>query len=111
MTDKAIEVKGRGLVCDNPKCDYRNETIAIENYAAWIGALCPDCGEVLLTEDQYEMAQLVMGVVNTVNEMADEPVITKLLKDADLHGSKARMKVKVTKAGGLEVGEIKLETH
>ena len=112
---KAIEVQASGLVCDNPECDYRKDDIAVENYGAWVGALCPDCGEPLLTEEQYEDMQAVLEIVNGLNEIAEDPLVAALLKQADEnyenYGRKASLRIKANREGGLQIGEIEWQDN
>jgi hypothetical protein len=107
--DKPIEVHGSGLVCDNPNCDYEKRDIAMQDYGAWVGALCPDCGEPLLTQAQYNMMSGVLEIVNMVNEMADDPFMAALMGkiDEDMEGRKASFRIKCTKDAEVEVGELK----
>lgn len=109
MEQKPIQVQANGLVCDNPNCDYEKRDIAMQDYGAWIGALCPDCGEPLLTQEQYDLMQDVLSIVNTVNEMADDPFMAALMSkiDSDMGHRQASFSVKATKDASLEVGELK----
>ena len=43
-----------GLKCDNPDCDYKDDTIDSVDYEQHIDKPCPDCGESLLTQDDYD---------------------------------------------------------
>lgn len=36
-----------GLKCDNPECDYKDDTIDVVDYEQHIDKPCPDCGESL----------------------------------------------------------------
>jgi hypothetical protein len=42
-----------GLKCDNPKCDW-SEEVSVDDYMSWIEKPCPKCGEVVLTQKDYE---------------------------------------------------------
>lgn len=107
MDNKPIEVQASGLVCDNENCDYRKDDIAMQDYGAWIGALCPDCGEPLLTQQQYDMMGDVLHIVNSLNELADEPWIAALMSKIDSDEQrKASLRIKASSDGGLEIGEL-----
>jgi|SRR5210317_1166800 hypothetical protein len=108
MEQKPIQVQANGLVCDNENCDYRKDDIAMQDYGAWIGALCPDCGEPLLTQQQYDLMQDVLHIVNSLNEMADDPFMAALMSkiDSDMGHRQASLSIKASSEGGLEVGEI-----
>ncbi len=47
-----MELNISGLKCDN--CTYRNDDIVFEDYKNNIGAKCPECGESLLTQEEYD---------------------------------------------------------
>lgn len=60
-----------GLMCDNEKCDYKDDSIPYEEYENYINKGCPKCGENLLTQFDYdfvenlvEEAKLIAHVVN-----------------------------------------------
>jgi hypothetical protein len=46
-------VKIGGLKCDNPKCGFRDNTIKFSDYPLFINFPCPECGSVLLTQEDY----------------------------------------------------------
>lgn len=113
MDQKPITVESSGLVCDNPECSYEKRDIAMQDYGAWIGALCPDCGEPLLTQEQYDLMSDVLSIVNMVNDMADDPFMADLMSkiDTDMQDRQASFSIKCTKEAELEVGEIKWKDH
>ena len=39
------EVVISGIVCDNPKCDYRDDTVKFEDYPNYVDRPCPKCKE------------------------------------------------------------------
>ena len=64
-------------------------------------------GETLLTEEQYKLLHDVLGLIESVNDVAEEllelgAVPDELLQD----GRRAKFSCKATKDAGLEVGEI-----
>ena len=65
----AVELKVSGLKCDNPDCDFVDMSIDVKDYKKWIGAKCPKCGEILLTEADYRNVKFLMGVVNLANRI------------------------------------------
>lgn len=54
MNRKLIEVNIRGLKCDNPNCDWKDESIPFENYPKYVGHSCPKCGQNILTQECYD---------------------------------------------------------
>ena len=59
------------LVCDNPECDYKllNETptSTVEDSERYINMPCPQCGENLLTLEDYLTHKKLMAVVRWLN--------------------------------------------
>lgn len=62
-------IKIHGLKCDNPKCDYQDNTIKYEDYKKYIGAKCPKCGMVLLTRKEYLMCKFLVRVTELSNKI------------------------------------------
>lgn len=94
-----IEASIDHLKCDNQLCG-RKQPIKLQDMGAWVDALCPDCGHVLLTETDYEMAQQLLEFVNFVEELAQSHEV-----DPMELGPKARLKIG-WKDGELDVGDI-----
>ena len=97
---KHIEARIDHLKCDNEICGYK-QPIKIQDLGAWVGALCPDCGHILLTEEDYEMAQQLLEFVNFVDELAQSIDV-----DPMELGPRAKLKIGF-KDGELDVGDIK----
>jgi len=59
------------IVCDNVRCDFKipNETgdpnIETSHY---INAHCPKCGEILLTQQDYDDSAKLMKTINWANK-------------------------------------------
>lgn len=66
MTD-AVKLNIVGLKCDNPDCDYVNVNVNVEDYEKWLNAKCPKCGEILLTEEDYENVKMLMELTKMTN--------------------------------------------
>lgn len=58
-----------GLKCDNAPCNYRDDTISVEEYESYINAPCPECGAPLLTQADYDQVQLILSAVGVVNSL------------------------------------------
>lgn len=85
----ALEMNIGGLKCDNPKCDYIDMTINVEDYEKLVNSKCPKCGEILLTEADYRNTKFLLGVVDLANKIFpkrkdDEKVVTMTV---DMNGS------------------------
>ncbi len=70
--EKNIEVEESGIKCDNPDCNWRDDTVTFETMEAWIDRPCPKCGENLLTEHDYNLAKSMMDKVAILNSMSAE---------------------------------------
>ena len=65
---KAIEGTIKGLKCDASDCNYSDMDIDVENYINYVNSPCPDCGENLLTEADYELVKSIMEITDMINE-------------------------------------------
>ena len=54
--------KEAGIICDNPGCGWRDETVNIEDCGAWLNVPCPNCGQNLLTEDDLKHFKLMLSI-------------------------------------------------
>ena len=67
---KLIETNQKYLVvCDNPKCDY---TVPYTEESAklisqYIDKPCPECGDNLLTREDYHKYNKIMSIINFLN--------------------------------------------
>lgn len=73
---KAIEVKVYGIKCDAPGCGYRDETVPLGDYEAWIDRPCPKCGSNLLTRGDFETTVRLMHLADLWNDVAGEVAAT-----------------------------------
>jgi len=58
-----------GLKCDSPDCDYKDDTIDSVDYEQHIDKPCPDCGESLLTQDDYDKVQQIQQQIMDLNKL------------------------------------------
>lgn len=56
-----------GLKCDNPKCDYKDDSVKFEDYVNYIDKECPKCGESLLTQEDYDSVVNIVDAVDIMN--------------------------------------------
>jgi hypothetical protein len=66
MSNKGI-VKIEGISCDY--CDYENRTLTPSEYEEWVDKPCPECGKVILTEDDYNVYKLLTATTNIANKI------------------------------------------
>ena len=55
-----------GIKCDNPECNYRDDTVLFEDYPKWVNKPCPLCDRNLLTEEDYNHAVLMTDIINNM---------------------------------------------
>jgi len=69
MMENGTTTNISGLKCDNTSCDYRDDSIKLEEYESYINVPCPECGSPLLTQEDYDQVQKILLLVNTVNSL------------------------------------------
>ena len=47
-----MHIEISGLKCDN--CNFRDDDVKFSEYKDSVGRACPECGESLLTQEDYE---------------------------------------------------------
>lgn len=67
-----IEIEESGIMCDNPECVYENASVTHETLIEWIDRPCPNCGQNLLTEEDYLADQQVVAAAEYINSLSDE---------------------------------------
>lgn len=72
--EKFIESVSGGLKCDNPKCDWKDETVSIEKLSEWINAKCPKCGENVLTYEDFQNAQKLLQMAAFINQLSPDEI-------------------------------------
>ena len=73
---KNIEKIESGICCDNTECTYEDKTVESDDYINWVNKPCPECGENLLTEEDYLTSLNLDILVNLVNSMTTEELDT-----------------------------------
>lgn len=57
-----------GIKCDHPECNYRDDSVRLEDYPQWLNKPCPLCGSNLLTQADYDTLLLLTGLVGKLSE-------------------------------------------
>lgn len=70
MEDQIKIEKIGGIKCDNPLCDYRDETVDYREYKEWINRPCPKCGANLLTKADYRAFKRLLALLKVSNFIA-----------------------------------------
>lgn len=71
-----------GIKCDKPGCNYADAEVKFEDYPNWINKPCPECGENLLTQQDYDFCN---NMENLVGDLKNIPGF-QLLEDTILKG-------------------------
>ena len=58
-----------GIKCDNPSCDFADESIKVEDYHLWLNKECPKCASNLLTQADYEQVKYQLQMAETINQV------------------------------------------
>lgn len=69
---KAVEFNIKGIKCDNPKCDYKNDNVVVKEYNQWLNKPCPKCGANILTQEDYDNVMMLMSFTDFVNDILPE---------------------------------------
>jgi len=72
-----IEIKSMGCMkCDAPDCDYESsiEVTSLNYLKTQIGALCPKCGNNLLTQEDYKDTEKTFEYIEIMNKMTPQQI-------------------------------------
>lgn len=67
MEKQQVGLISNGLKCDNVECDWSDKTIELEDYKENINKKCPNCGENVLTLEDYNNVQKVLKILASIN--------------------------------------------
>lgn len=84
FNENNMEMSISGLKCDNPNCDYQDMSVPFEDYEKSINKPCPECGESLLTQEDYDnVVKMVdaMDIVNSFSESDLDKLVGNLSED------------------------------
>lgn len=59
-----------GIKCDNPKCDYKDDTVKVEDYPGYVNRPCPLCGWNLLNKKDFLALKIIISLCNVINRIA-----------------------------------------
>ena len=89
---KNIQYELNGLECD--KCDWKDESIPLDDFEKWLDKPCPKCGAVVLTHEQ-------LGQLNMMIEIAD--VLNQLDMDIDPNDPMMDMNIKIDGSANIKL--------
>lgn len=64
-----MELNIYGLKCDNPSCDYQDNSIKLEQYEEYINYPCPKCNAPLLTQADYDTTMMIIQSVKLAEKL------------------------------------------
>src|SRR4051812_42833476 len=67
-----IQIQESNLQCDN--YDWSDAEINFETYKDWIDKPCPKCGHNVLTQEDYQHAEIVRHTIEFINAMTPEQI-------------------------------------
>lgn len=117
MRPSAIIANVKGIKCDNVKCDYEDMEVKYEDYPKYVNLECPNCGDNLLTEEDYnsvksfvDMAKMldkeIRDYKEEVNITQDNKDYIKVSQELDGTGKKD-IKVSQVKKEDFEVEDFR----
>lgn len=62
-----LEARIKGIKCDNAECDYRDDSVTVEDYPEWLDRPCPKCGSNLLTKADLDLVKAIMATADLIN--------------------------------------------
>ena len=89
-----IQYSASGLKCDNPKCDWKDESIKLDDYDDWLDKPCPKCGEVVLTHEDLGYLHMMIEIADVLNglDIPLDPNEEKVEMSVDVHNKKIEIK-------------------
>lgn len=63
------EVNISGIQCDNPNCDYVDYNVSVDQYPEYVNRPCPKCGVNLLTEQDYQVVQVLLRAQKLISKI------------------------------------------
>lgn len=103
-----IDMNISGLKCDS--CGFSDDSVKLEDYEKSIGRPCPECGESLLTQEDYDGVMQMVQAVEMLNGFSQEDLdaIANNLSEEEIDGALDMMnQLKMTKTGDTEDGREK----
>lgn len=88
MKKNVLRMEVSGIKCDNPRCDYADMGVKLEDYDEWVNKPCPKCGDILLTDVDYanvkflsEMTAMINETSPDIDSSSEEEVVMKVNMD------------------------------
>jgi len=78
MEDNLFDI--RGLKCDTSGCNWSDMEIPYSEYKERVNSKCPECGSILLTEEEYMECKFLMEAGAKAAAMSEEDMKAELAK-------------------------------
>lgn len=78
FNENNMEMDVHGLKCDGPNCDWNDMSIPFDDYANHVNAPCPECGENILKEEEYQQLLQMKQSVDKLNQMSEDDIQSML---------------------------------
>jgi hypothetical protein len=91
-----------GLKCDNPDCEWNDMSIPFSDYEKSINKTCPECGENLLTQENYDQIiqiKQTMELLASYSEDEINALVANLSEDEMDQALDMMNKLKMKKKG------------
>ena len=62
-----LEIKG--IKCDAEGCNYRDDTVNVDDYSEYLNTPCPVCGANLLTQEDFDTVARLFEMVDVLKGM------------------------------------------
>jgi len=106
--DESIGLNIKGIKCDTPHCNYRDEDVPFEDYSNWVNKPCPVCGRSLLTLQDYNaVLKIVRVYYKMLLFMSKHRILGKILEWFLRGKSKTRIELHGEGFKTVTVSEVK----
>jgi hypothetical protein len=100
MKEDPVTFNVAGIKCDAEGCNFRDDSVKMEDYKLWLNKPCPLCGANLLTQADYD----TVITLNSFTKLCNAPVVRQVLRT--IGGSKKNFKVKLDGTGNVKLTEV-----
>lgn len=70
--DPKKPIKVTGIKCDKPECNFREDDISLGDFEEWLERPCPECGTILLTEEDLKFVKTLGALTAIANQLKDD---------------------------------------
>lgn len=117
MNNQNVKLISRGIKCDNPKCDWIDDTVPFDNLKDWLNKPCPKCGENVLTDEDFKNAEIVSLSMKLINALTPEQ-LASIISNTDTEEIKQQLKQNPISKDAKGIDDLKdgnvgmiIETH